>query len=94
MTTKCYMHKGNRRLKIFRIGRIFVLRMRRKWLKGGMVTPNDGPSRCGENEMDVAEDSTCAEVGTAAAEAAVAVRTRVDEPGDDPPPRRPREVKP
>ena len=60
----------------------------------GMVAPIDGPSRCGENEMDVAEDSTCAEVGTAAAEAALAVRTRVDEPGDDPPPRRPREVRP
>ena len=81
---KCYMHKGNRRVEIFRKGRIFVLRMRRKWLTGSMVAPIDGPSRCGENEMDVTEDDKCADPGTAAAEAAVAVRTRVDEPGDDP----------
>ena len=89
-----YMHKGNRRVEIFRKGRIFVLRMRRKWLKGGMVAPIDGPSRCGENEMDVIEDDTCADPGTAAAEAAEAVRTRVDEPDDDPPPPQPCEVRP
>ena len=41
---KCYMHKENRRVEIFRKGRIFVLRMRRRWLKGGMVAPIDGPS--------------------------------------------------
>ena len=40
---KCYMHKGNRRVEIFRKGRIFVLRMRRKWLKDKvqMVAPID-----------------------------------------------------
>ena len=27
---KCYMHMGNQRVEIFRKGRIFVLRMRRK----------------------------------------------------------------
>ena len=91
---KCYMHRGNKRVEIFRTGKIFVLRMRRKWLKGGMVAPIDGPSRCGELEMDVTEDNTCADVGTAATEAAVAVGTRVDEPGDDPPPPRPLEVRP
>ena len=59
-----------------------------------MVAPIDGPSRCGEIEMDVTEDSACADVGTAAAEAAVAVSTRADEPGDDPPTPQPREVRP
>ena len=38
------------------------------------------------------EDSKCAEDGTAAAEAASAVGTRMDELGDDPPPPRPREI--
>ena len=38
---KCYMHKGNRRVEIFRKGRISVLRMRRRWLKDKvqMVAP-------------------------------------------------------
>ena len=49
---KCYMHKDNRCVEIFRKGRIFVLRMRRKWLKGDMMAPIDGSSRCGEIEMD------------------------------------------
>ena len=30
---KCYMHKGNQRVEILRKGRIFVLRMRRRWWK-------------------------------------------------------------
>ena len=40
---KCYMHKGNRRVEIFRKGRIFVLRMRCRWLKDKvqMVAPNE-----------------------------------------------------
>ena len=28
---KCYMHKGDQRVEIFRKGRIFVLKMRRRW---------------------------------------------------------------
>ena len=38
---KCYMHKGSRRVEIFRQGRISVLRMRRRWLKDKveMVAP-------------------------------------------------------
>ena len=48
----------------------------------GMVAPIDAPSRCGEIETDLTEDSTCADVGTAAVEAAVAVGTRVDETGE------------
>ena len=41
---KCYTHKGNQRVEIFRKGRIFVLRMRRRWLesKVQMVAPIDG----------------------------------------------------
>ena len=40
---KCYMHKGNQRIEIFRKGRIFVLRMRRRWLKDKvqMVAPKE-----------------------------------------------------
>ena len=58
-----------------------------------VVAPIDGPSLCGEIDMCVTEDSTCVNVGTAAEEAAAAVGTRVDEPRDDPPPPRPREVR-
>ena len=38
---KCYMHKSNRRVEILRNGRIFVLRIRRRWLKDKvqMVAP-------------------------------------------------------
>ena len=40
---KCCMHKGNQRVEIFRKGRIFVLKMRRRWLKikVQMVAPID-----------------------------------------------------
>ena len=40
---KCFMHKGNQRVEISRKGRIFVLRMRRRWLesKVQMVAPID-----------------------------------------------------
>ena len=71
---KCYMHKGNQRVEIFRKGRIFVLRMRRRWLesKAQMVAPID----------EVAGEEMGA--GDARAE------PRADEPGDDPPPPRPR----
>ena len=40
---KCYMHKDNERVEIFRKGRILVLKMRRRWLesKAQMVAPID-----------------------------------------------------
>ena len=50
---KYYMHKGNRRVEIFRKGRILVLRMRRKWLKDKvqMVAPIEEVVS-GEMEID------------------------------------------
>ena len=70
---KCYMHKGNQRVEIFRKGRIFVLRMRRKWLesKVQMVAPVD---EVAEEEMEIDDDGEGA--GDARAE------PRADEPGD------------
>ena len=52
---KCYMHKGNRRVEIFRKGRIFELRMRRRWLesKVQMVVPID---EVAEEEMEIGGD--------------------------------------
>ena len=78
---KCYMHKGNQRVDIFRKGRIFVLRMRRRWLgsKVQMVAPID---EVAEGEMEIDDDGEGA--GGARAE------PRADEPGDEPPPPRPR----
>ena len=57
---KCYMHKGNRRVEIFRKGRIFVLRMRRRWLKGKvqMVAPIE---EVAAGEMEIDEDGGGAE---------------------------------
>ena len=82
---KCYMHSGNKRVEIFRIGRIYVLRMRRRWLKSTahMVAPID---EIADEEMRVADD------GEGAGDAAL--ETQADEPRDDPPPSRPREVRP
>ena len=82
---KCYMHKGNQRVEIFRKGRIFVLRMRRRWFesKVQMVAPID---EVAEEEMEIDDDGEGA--GGARAE------PRADEPGDEPPPPRPREVRP
>ena len=53
----CYMHKGNRRVEIFRKGRIFVLRMRRRWLesKVQMVAPIEEVA-AGEMEIDDDEE--------------------------------------
>ena len=34
---KCYMHKDNKRVEIFRKGRIFVLKMTRRWLKSTLT---------------------------------------------------------
>ena len=83
---KCDMHKGNQRDEIFRKGRIFVLRMRRRWLESKiqMVAPID--DEVAEEEMEIVDDEERA--GGARAE------PRADEPGDDPPPPRPREVRP
>ena len=77
---KCYMHKGNKRVEIFRKGRIFVLRMRRRWLKGTAhtVTPID---EIADEEMGVAND------GKKECE-------MQHETGDESPPPRPREVRP
>ena len=82
---KCYMHKGNRRVEIFRKGRIFVLKMRRRWLesKAQMVAPID---EVADKEMEVDDDGEGA--GDARAE------PRADEPGNVPPPPLPREVRP
>ena len=82
---KCYMHKGNRRVDIIRKGRIFVLRMRHRWLKSTahMIAPIDEDATHGaaDEEMGMAEDSAHTDDGARAA-----VGARVDEPGDNPPP--------
>ena len=83
---KCYMHKGNQRVEIFRKGRIFVLKMRWRWLKCTvqMVAPID---EVADEEMEVYDD------GEGAGDARAG--PRLDEPGDvPPPPPRPREVRP
>ena len=82
---KCYMHKGNRRVDIFRKGRIFVLRMRRRWLKDKvqMVAPIE---EVAAGEMEIDDDGEGAEDAR--------MEPRADEPGDVPPPPRPREVRP
>ena len=82
---KCFMHKGNQRVEIFRKGRIFVLRMRRRWLESNvqMVAPIE---EVAAEEIEIDEDGEGA--GVARAE------PRADEPGDEPPPPRPREVRP
>ena len=82
---KCYMHKGNQRVEISRKGRIFVLRMRRRWLesKVQMVAPIEEVTA---EEMEIDDDGEGA--GVARAE------PRADEPGDELPPPRPREVRP
>ena len=82
---KCYMHKGNRRVEIFRKGRIFVLRMRRRWLKDKvqMVAPIE---EVVAREMEIDDDGE--------GEEDARMEPRADEPGDVPPPPRPREVRP
>ena len=71
---KCYMHKGNQRVEIFRKGRIFVLKMRRRVLesKAQMVAPID---EVADEEMEVDDDGERA--GHARAE------PRADEPRGD-----------
>ena len=73
---KCYMHRANKRVEIFRKGRNFVLKMRRRWLKNTahMVPPID---EIADEEMEVDGDGE----GTGEARAG----PRADEPGDDPP---------
>ena len=81
---KCHMHHGNQRVEIFRKGRIFVLKMRRKWLesKAQMVAPTH---EIADEEVEVDDDGESA--GDARAE------PRADEPGDDTPPPRSRGVR-
>ena len=81
---KCYMHKDNQRVEIFRKGRIFVLKMRCRWLesKARMVAPID----------EVAEEMAVDDDGEGAGDARA--EPRAGEPGDDPPPPPPREVRP
>ena len=67
---KCYMHKGNQRVEIFR-------------RKVQMVAPID---EAAEEEMEIDEDGEGAEVAR--------VEARAGEPGGEPPPPRPREVRP
>ena len=57
---KCYMHKGKKRVEIFRKGRIFVMKMRRRWLKSTaqMVAPID---EVAYEEMEVDDDGEGAE---------------------------------
>ena len=71
---KCYMHKGNQRVEIFRKGRIFVLRMKRRWLerKVQMVAPID---EVAEEEMEIDDGGEGAEVAR--------TETRADELGDE-----------
>ena len=82
---KFYMHKDNKRAENFRKGRILVLSMRRRWLKSTaqMVAPTD---EVADEEMEVDDD------GEGAGDARA--RPRADEPQDDSPPTRPREVRP
>ena len=63
---KCYMHRGNKRVQIFRKGRIFVLRMRRTWLMSTahMIATID---EVADEAMGVADDGG----GAGGAEAAV-----------------------
>ena len=62
---KCYMHRRIKRVEIFRRGRIFVLWMRRRWLKSTahMIAPID---EVADEEMGVADDGE----GAGGAEAA------------------------
>ena len=73
---KCHMHRSNQRVEIFRKGRIFVLKMRRRWLesKAQMVAPID------KYDGEGAGDDYGEGAGDASAE------PRSDEPGDDPSP--------
>ena len=70
---KCYMQKGSQRVEIFRKGRIFVLRMTRRWLesKAQMVAPID---EVADEEMEVDDDGEGA--GGARAESTTTTTTR------------------
>ena len=68
------MHRGNKRVEVFRKGRIFVLRMKRRWLNFTvhMVAPIE---EIADEEMRAADD------GEGAGGAEAAVEPRVVEPG-------------
>ena len=78
---KCYMHKGNQRVEIFRKGR-----MRRRWLESEVQMVASVEDMTAE-EMEIDDDG---EGGGVARDEPCA-----DEPGDVPPSSlRPREVRP
>ena len=85
MTTSIAWTKGNQPVEIFRKGRIFVLKMRRRCLeiKVQMVAPID---EVAEERMEIDDNGE--------GEGGARPEPRADEPGDDPPPPRPREVRP
>ena len=72
---KCYMYRDSKRVEIFRKGRIFVLKMRRRRLKSTahIVAPIDGIA---DDKMEVDDD------GEGAGDAIVG--PRANEPRDDP----------
>ena len=82
---KCYMHKGNQRVETFRKGRIFVLRMRRRWMESKIQMVASIEKLTAE-EMEIDDDKEGAGVAR--------TEPRADEPGDEPSPPRPREVRP
>ena len=52
---KCYMHKSNKRVEIFGKGRIFVLKMRRRWLKS-TAQMVESIVEVADEEMEVDDD--------------------------------------
>ena len=85
MITSATCTRVFQRVEIFRKGRIFVLRMRRRWLESKVQMVAFIVEVAAE-EMEIDGDGEGA--GVARAEA------RADELGDEPPPPRPREVRP
>ena len=73
MITSVTCTKGNRRVEIFRKGRIFVLRTSRRWLKDKvqMVAPIE---EVAAGEMEIDDDGEGAEDAR--------IEPRADEPGD------------
>ena len=81
---KCYMLKDNQRVEIFRMGRIFVLRMRRRRMES-KIQMNTFIDEMTEGEMQMDDDGEGA--GEARAD------SRADDSGDESAPPPPREVR-